>query len=560
MQIIKLINILKLSTMEVCRLCLKESYQLLSIFEYKNTEQITKTIMTTIPEIRIFKTDQLSKYICIDCYKVIINFQVLKELSLKNDKLQKSLLIDTKPFNIKIEHEDGIDDSSIVFSYNSYLDNNDEGGDDDNEYLSSKYDLKPLSVNLERLSDIKTQVQTGSKRKRNDDATVREQEILKLKCDLCAKSFRNRGQLENHMSRHLNNDDDVFSCHVCLRMFQRRDSLLAHIRRTHDMYAGHLRCDLCMCEKGTTKMFRLKAKLETHMMVEHLGVRKCSKGSKYFQCSDCSTTYSLFRDLQSHAFFVHNKIINEEPEKRLKKCRFCDETFPTKHQLSCHYDHVHAEERKKHPCSICSQAFMSEDRLEWHIKKIHGTCQRKCTICNIEFSQKRDFVLHKYFHCDYLTEYNEPIKFECILCSFYTFDQEQLYNHLPSHLKDFEQNDKMIIVCINCSKIIDNFDVLHTHTGEHNENITHKCLKCEKKFVMGTKLLKHLMKHDEVVMKLCPYENCKYKSSEKFKLDAHILHKHKNIVSHLCNICGNSFSSRGTLKGIFQILLSLFPF
>ncbi|KAG5681647.1 hypothetical protein PVAND_011062 [Polypedilum vanderplanki] len=591
---------------------------------------VSDMIEEVVPELpKISKFDELSKSVCAKCMDIVKNALKLKRYSIENDTAQRSMLIDRKPIieNIKLEpqEEEVAVIESIAINCNAFWSEEEDErydyDDEDDEYSSSnnKYSLKPLSVNIRKLSS-------------ND--YISRQEVT-LKCDVCAqkginKEFKARFKIEEHMlSQHLGknttkrkvydcdkcltsflvyNDlklhalyvhgkvnvktskpwkcsqcdrifhsrkamrehrksehalsthrskkikkelkydysNETFLCHVCNKTFARRDSMLSHIRKTHEIFAGNMRCDMCFNKDGTIKIFRIKAMLEKHMMTEHLGIEQL-KDTGYLQCDECKTTYTLFQDLQSHAFYVHNRVISEKPEQPRKRCPFCGETFATKHQLSVHYDDIHPDERKRFSCDQCSETFMREHKLETHKNRVHGDNIRKCSICDLNFPNKQDFILHKYMHCDYLAENRDPVKFECVLCSFNTYDQEELYSHLPYHIREFDQTEK-VIVCINCTKIIDCYETLHSHTGDHNENVTHVCLKCNKKFVMGTKFLKHLMKHDDDLLFKCKFENCRFKTSEKYLLDAHTKHKHENIVFHLCQICGQSFSTRGSLK------------
>ncbi|XP_070496230.1 PR domain zinc finger protein 5-like [Chironomus tepperi] len=514
--------------MEGCRLCLKNSENLFYIYEYKNKRLISEMIVEIIPELKEVIcefNDQVSCFVCYDCFEVIVKAIELRRFSIDNNKSQR---IDKKPIlqNIKIEKEE-----SDVEDYDHFH-------------------LQNVSVVIERLSDNDDQPfiehNKSSRRSRSEkraarravqtkqeysDESMDEEEVYRREtssrrgikkekekaCLYCRKSFISNNLLRYHYDFEHDDKKLQFGCKECNKRFLEEDLFSKHVFLEHQIelnseevldYAMRVKqeknnyeCEICV------EKFKTKSKIEHHIVLDHL----------------------------------------RDSDVKNKSCSICMETYDDEDSVRKHYEIVHKNEKRTYSCNKCFETFTNEYRLRRHRKDVHGVLPKICNICNAEFSTKREFNLHQYLHCDYLAENRDPVKFECILCSFYTYDQNELYDHLPFHTKDFDQ-DERLIVCINCNTVVKNFECLHSHTGDHNEYLTHECLKCNKKFAMGSKLLKHLMRHDESTLLRCPHSDCNFSTLEKYSLDIHVKHKHENVVLHLCQICGTSFSERASLK------------
>lgn len=271
--------------------------------------------------------------------------------------------------------------------------------------------------------------------------------------------------------------------------------------------------------------------------------------------NDSSSFISCIKSISktSDAEFDNYEGFEEITTNTQMTCDLCEQQgikkmFKLKLRLIKHMENDHLKLEKgasKYPCTQCSSSFSKKFQLQDHLKRIHSAL--KCDICDMDFENRKDLNLHNYLHCDYLVEYKEEIKFECILCPFSTRNKNELNNHIPCHLRDFETDERPLI-CLNCSKIIEDYDTLQSHSEVHNEKVTHQCLKCNKKFVLGIKLLEHLKKHFDRERNACPYENCSFAPKARSDLENHIKYKHEKITMHLCQICGKSFAANAFLQ------------
>lgn len=518
--------------MEGCRLCLKNSENLFYIYEYKNKRLIWEMIVEIVPELKDVLCefdDQTSCFVCFDCFEIVLKAIELRRFSIENNKSQKP---DKKPNieNIKIEKD---------------------SNDEDDEY--DNFHLQNVSVVIERISENeesssheqhkssstrRSRARTSNRRKIH---TKREYSDDSMNDEYSSAKSCSRDRSQKRSAKHQK------SCIFCRKSFSSNHLLRYHYDFEHEDKNLTFACSFCNRKAMEEVQFRDHAFTEHQIELDSESILEYIVRSRHdrniFECDICPEKFRAKSRIEHHLVLVHLK----EADMRNKSCSICDNAYNSEESVRRHYDQVHKNEKRTYSCNKCFETFTNDYRLRRHRKDAHGVIPKICNICSAEFSTKREFGLHQYLHCDYLAENRDPVKFECILCSFYTYDQNELYDHLPFHTKDFEQNERLI-VCINCNTVIRNFENLHSHTGDHNEYLTHECLKCNKKFAMGTKLLKHLMRHDESSLLRCPHSGCSFSTLEKYSLDIHIKHKHENVVLHLCQICGTSFSERASLK------------
>lgn len=77
---------------KVCRLCLREYFDLTSVFLIKQGRRVTNMIKDVVPEIRIERDDNHSKLICSECLEVVCSAFELRTVSIKNAKRMGSLV------------------------------------------------------------------------------------------------------------------------------------------------------------------------------------------------------------------------------------------------------------------------------------------------------------------------------------------------------------------------------------------------------------------------------------------------------------------------------------
>lgn len=517
------------------------------------------------------------------CFDILSSIDRLKTLSIDNDRIQRALTSVSKVQDelsvVKLE----IDDCFVPIC-NSYT------IPDDPDELNANYDLKSISV--DKRLDVKDFVRdyewsqdstfkNSKSSKERRTFRTKDHGYLYFKCHDCLekgveKTFQIRAKLEEHiLSVHIGSlkervgNSKYFKCSDCRASYLKISDLRTHLFFVHEKDTknnvfvidgnehmrrntkskkskhknkAHFFCDVCQ-QKGLKKLFHAKARLQEHILVEHLRILdKPNDKMKYFDCDVCNESFIFFDEFQTHVYFAHRRKIAEKEAVLLEPNEYL-QSFEKSDILK------RKPNAKKYSCDLCAMGFLKESRLVDHMSKNHEI-GFKCVKCNVKFKSKKDLLLHNNIHVDYVRLIPEEIemKYECILCGFNCTQENELYQHLPAHLSDFSE-DVRILVCNNCSTIIKDYEALHSHLTVHNEKVTHECLKCNgKRFPMGARLLRHLMKHKINEKLKCDYENCTFSCATRPQMKDHVKHKHFKEVVHLCSTCGASFGQPGSLR------------
>ncbi|XP_078502562.1 uncharacterized protein LOC144758587 [Lissotriton helveticus] len=189
-------------------------------------------------------------------------------------------------------------------------------------------------------------------------------------CNICEKSFTQRGNLLQHQSVHTG--EKPYHCTVCSKPFPQKATLVRH-QRTHTGERPY-HCSVC------SKRFSRKATLVQHQSV-HTGERP-------HHCTVCSKGFTL-----KTALVRHQSIHTGE---RLHHCTVCSKPFSQKAHLVRHQS-VHTGERPYH-CTVCYKGFTLKADLVRH-QSIHtGERLYHCTVCEKRFSRKETLVRHQIVH------------------------------------------------------------------------------------------------------------------------------------------------------------------
>lgn len=97
-----------------------------------------------------------------------------------------------------------------------------------------------------------------------------------LKCDICSKIFTNRRTFKNHQLLH---DGPDLQCSYCHRIYKAKESLLKHIRSTHQKLITRIKCTVCGKTLWNRKIMR------EHVNKEHKAVLKITgkKADEFLQ-------------------------------------------------------------------------------------------------------------------------------------------------------------------------------------------------------------------------------------------------------------------------------------
>ena len=264
---------------------------------------------------------------------------------------------------------------------------------------------------------------------------------LDLKCTVCHKIFEKNESLKAHMAIVHERIKVVFKCRICDGTFSTAEELNGHCTTSHN----DLKCTIC------SSIFLKSQTLKSHIFSVHENI-------KPFKCSVCVSSFSIVQDLNQH-MIVHE-------EKKQFKCRFCRGViFSQKVDLLEHVKSFH-ESSRHYRCSICNENFQYKIDVKKHMKLVHDEIfdrirkkkkhpekKPKCPHCNIGFSPKFDLG-HHIKNCDKGPE-KKPLK--CPHCKV-SFSTKFTKFDLGLHVKNCQKKLK----CPHCNiRFSPKFDLEH---------------------------------------------------------------------------------------------------
>lgn len=210
---------------------------------------------------------------------------------------------------------------------------------------------------------------------------------------------------------------------------------------------------------------------------------------------------------------------NTEREKRKRKkhhCPICSCEFDAPSKLKRHVkvhilnfmkqktaDPEDDEECKKFICKFCQSEFEEVQDFLAHLKThninldLESLGPLQCTICCQKFNTETALERHQIVHTPLIDECKiqrtEPHNFICIICSFQVADDyNEMIAHMRNHRSEAENN---IISCKLCSKNFSSLKNIIRHAQTHEENSTHQCVKCNRKYGYGDAFIDHMLIH-----------------------------------------------------------------
>ncbi|XP_031694985.1 zinc finger protein 84-like [Anarrhichthys ocellatus] len=226
-----------------------------------------------------------------------------------------------------------------------------------------------------------------------------------FRCSVCAKTFKQRGNLNIHMRTHTG--VKPFGCSVCGKKFTQKAGLDYHLR----IHTGEkpFSCSLC------GKSFRHKGAVTSHMATH--------TGAKPFSCSVCNKRFRATSQLKVHKCVgEYSRLLGARGDERNKplSCSECDMTFPNNYLLVTHM-RMH-KGKTLFTCSVCGQKRQFSSHLEIHMRTHTGEKPFSCSVCGKRFSQRGIMSQHMAVHSGV-----KP--FSCTVCGRRFFWHFQIKKH-----------------------------------------------------------------------------------------------------------------------------------
>ncbi|XP_034401515.1 oocyte zinc finger protein XlCOF7.1-like [Cyclopterus lumpus] len=248
-----------------------------------------------------------------------------------------------------------------------------------------------------------TETSDSSESEPEEDWTDPERKLFH--CSVCAKTFKQRGNLNIHMRTHTG--VKPFSCSVCSKRFTQKAGLDYHLK----IHTGEKPFSCSICGKS----FRHKGAVTSHMAT-HTGV-------KPFSCGVCNKRFRATSQLKVHKcvgeYSRRHRGQEDERHKPLS-CSECDVMFPNNYLLVTHM-RMH-KGKKLFTCSICGQKRQFSSHLEIHMRTHTGEKPFSCSVCGKRFSQRGIMSQHMAVHSGV-----KP--FSCTVCGRRFFWHFQIKKH-----------------------------------------------------------------------------------------------------------------------------------
>ncbi|XP_067205484.1 uncharacterized protein [Linepithema humile] len=191
-------------------------------------------------------------------------------------------------------------------------------------------------------------------------------------CPACGFVCRSKHSLQSHFIRK-HTDKYDHQCNFCAKKFKVKGDLTNHVRFHHK--EKPVKCDVC------GKLCLNSGSLYVHQKWAHYKPK--------YECHICKRRMVTQENLDQHLVSQH--------EKRDKiVCAECGKTFTKKDSFKRHMV-VHTG-CKPHSCMICHKPFARRSQLRQHLLIHTGKRPFVCDICGKAFTQKPGLICHRKTH------------------------------------------------------------------------------------------------------------------------------------------------------------------
>ncbi|CAG0883486.1 unnamed protein product [Cyprideis torosa] len=429
-------------------------------------------------------------------------------------------------------------------------------------------------------------------------------------CHLCPRRFCLKYQLYEHHNRHC--AEPLFSCDLCKKSYAQRGSLRKHLKAWHGLTEREANVNKVQC-RYCGAYFGKRKQLKKHALIHKREVRaeKCTRchhqlvrrEEEVFACSFCGETHISERALKVHEnkhriskgntcsvcnksfqfaslLILHQKFHTGE---RPFKCDQCDKRYFHNRILRRHKFYYHSNAVGV-LCLQCKMRFLDSGDLKKHNRETHAG-HLQCDRCPLSFSVPKRFAKHQMAHkrwqffCRFC---NRPFMNEMTRPAHEAYHVNAQSAHIVSHMRS--HTDERPFVCPTCGKAFRNAHGLKIHEMIHQGKKRHQCTVCGEEFwgyptykrhldshktggegvsyysqnqlvcpvcgkiVKNTKsaIDKHMRGHTGDKPFACPVPDCLKSFVERKCLENH-MRKHTGERPYACETCGNTYPRPDTL-------------
>ncbi|XP_055629990.1 zinc finger protein 420-like [Toxorhynchites rutilus septentrionalis] len=388
------------------------------------------------------------------------------------------------------------------------------------------------------------------RRMHNEKYNMDMEKYRRFVCRFCGKKFTKKHDHETHEKRHIreNTNDAEFlkrelKCYICNDFVGgSREDLNTHVTLHNKEWLPY-HCQKCDNKKITT----------ARVLCEHLRQHEEGLAVKCVYCEERFVTLAACQAHErSHAAekeadeLLDAKIIAEthnanvvvvDGQKRFQ-CDKCDRSYTLFSSLRKHQN-LHTKSNA-FVCSKCGRAFIKASSLALHERRNHDeNANFSCEGCGKTFRTIGHLLDHRT-----RTQHYAGKPYICEGCTTTFRLPEELKEHQET-CSETEANRPCF--CGLCSNNFDSLAQALEHVKiDHDPEIPEtKCRYCDLTFRDAERIVEHEFKHTLPGIMTCTLCNRIFKHLKN--LQCHMKNHGKASIPFMCDICGKTFTQKGTL-------------
>ena len=276
--------------------------------------------------------------------------------------------------------------------------------------------------------------------------------------------------------------------------------------------------DLFCLVSDCKKTFPNSTVLTAHLLINH-----CSSKQGTFNCPLCHHVVGTDHDIL--AYHIRSYHTGDKPYH----CPDCTCSFSLEANLNTHC-------RVRHQVQVTSgHPFLRSNSKDYHVH--HQVKKSSVSPVSDQIHQPVPVALSKF---------KNKHRNTCIDTNK-TYVYEDSKKTLPHHCHNNDNKQKPYVCSYkDCGESFSRLSCLTTHTRTHNGKKSYVCKDCGKKFAISKKLTLHYHTHTGQKMFVCGHKDCGKGFAKSYLL---IKHKRTHNINKtfVCKSCGKSFTSSQNL-------------